>query len=561
MSPHMLFFRILCVFVFHRNLVHSSDPCPQSCPTIGGVTMGGHDMTLVVFMDCKVQIMVEVDKVAGCTFGLDKNETMQRLAWRRTWAAADSFLRRAAGKPPLQQLDLIVANNVEPSIPHYAFKELHAQEYLSITHHQGHAAVGFYTSPFETALILTMDGGGDDGCFNMFLADRSKREVRRLYRFPECIGWSWFTVWLLLLQRKWRHRTDVSERPWKNLMTYAALGTPRDNLKKAIRPLMKARKRSQNGPTRTGTARILESFLGRLAPNVSVIRDFAASAQAVLEDIVLERVDLASRHLRNVDGIVLSGGCALNSVVNDRLRERHQIPIYVPPQPGDAGIALGAVFSNTSSACAPLLTDPFLGFPLDDLSELPQLANSHNAVEARPAAVADLLAREKLVGIVQGRQPLGSRGLGRRTILGAPISEAIKQRMFSMEPRIEWDAPTVVIPLDQLARIVQHSNPSPHLSFASTALPEVVKQFPAAVHVDGRIHFQTVTAAAHPFLHSLLLEVGTRIGTPMLLTVSYFSGDGCSPALVNTAHKAITRRDGELDAVVVETFLFTDNAA
>ena len=47
---------------------------------------------------------------------------------------------------------------------------IEVERWVEVDHHMAHAALGFYASPFRSALVVSYDGGGNDGTFNAYLA-------------------------------------------------------------------------------------------------------------------------------------------------------------------------------------------------------------------------------------------------------------------------------------------------------------------------------------------------------------------------------------------------------
>ena len=52
------------------------------------------------------------------------------------------------------------------------FSNSNTKQVRACSHHHSHAALGFYSSPFDKALVITVDGGGDNEYFTVSLADR-----------------------------------------------------------------------------------------------------------------------------------------------------------------------------------------------------------------------------------------------------------------------------------------------------------------------------------------------------------------------------------------------------
>ena len=55
-------------------------------------------------------------------------------------------------------------------------------------HWAGHAALGFFSSPFRTAIVASVDGEGSDGAFNVYAADRSAG-LSLLQSIPMSLGY------------------------------------------------------------------------------------------------------------------------------------------------------------------------------------------------------------------------------------------------------------------------------------------------------------------------------------------------------------------------------------
>merc|ERR1712048_682633 len=65
-----------------------------------------------------------------------------------------------------------------------------------VDHHRAHALLGFYSSPFRSALILSYDGGGNDGSFHVYAGFGF--EVKRLFKLGDNLGASYNTLAALM---------------------------------------------------------------------------------------------------------------------------------------------------------------------------------------------------------------------------------------------------------------------------------------------------------------------------------------------------------------------------
>jgi carbamoyltransferase len=172
--------------------------------------------------------------------------------------------------------------------------------------------------------------------------------------------------------------------------------------------------------------------------------DIAASIQEVAEEVVL-RIAQDIHRLTGHKNLCLAGGVALNCVANGRLlREGPFDKIWIQPAAGDAGGAMGAalyahnmIFKNERVLEADgkdCLSGSYLGTEYSSES----IESSLNKIGAnfikmekseKPKIVAQLLAKESVVGWFNGAMEFGPRALGARSILGDPRSPEMQSIM------------------------------------------------------------------------------------------------------------------------------------
>ena len=166
--------------------------------------------------------------------------------------------------------------------------------------------------------------------------------------------------------------------------------------------------------------------------------DCAASVQRVLEDTLVDMTRTLQRETGLRD-LCLGGGVALNGLANARiLAESGFERVFVPPAPGDAGCALGAalyadrIYFRNADRDVP--DHPFWG-PRVDAQELARAAREDGQVveELDEPALLDRVARElaagRIVGWMDGASEFGPRALGHRSILAAPHSSEMRDRL------------------------------------------------------------------------------------------------------------------------------------
>ena len=444
-----------------------------------------------------------------------------------------------------------------------------------VPHHLSHAAHAFLTSPFEDAAVLTLDAVGEWTSTGMFDArgegTSAVIEPVATIPFPHSLGlvYSAFTAYL-------GFEANDAEC---STMALAAFGEPR--FAAEVRELLRGRDDGgfEVDPSyfdwsgRDGlpvTERFLRAF-GPARPYKGALSfdsladappaagedesrwaDVAASVQAVLE----ERVLAFARAARKKTGrrrLCLAGGVALNCVANGRLVDSGLFEdLHVPPDPGDGGGAMGAALYAGLAAGVPRASaagfGPYLGRGYDETATAAMLPHLDPArwqkyrgagagtpprrVRARrfdgPAALveaaAELLARGKLVGWVQGRFENGPRALGNRSILSDPSSLAAARRLSSVVKRRAPFRPyALAVADDEAPRVLEGALPlaARWMQVARRVKPEARPLVRAAVHADGSTRPQVCGPRDNPLFHSLLKAYGRRRGLSALLNTSF----------------------------------------
>ena len=445
---------------------------------------------------------------------------------------------------------------------------------LFAEHHQSHAASAFYPSPFQDAVVLTLDGVGEWATATTAMGDGNALEITREIHFPHSLG-------LLYSAFTYHAGFRVNSGEYK-LMGLAPYGEP----KHASRILDNLIDLKPDGSFRldlsyfnyctglTMTNRRFDALFGcpprePEAPLTQLRMDMAASVQAVTEEVVL-RLTRAARRETGQRNLCLAGGVALNCVANGKvLREGCFDDLWVQPAAGDAGGALGAALLATHR----LLDEPrstpnggddamrgaLLG-PQFDTAEIEAALEKAGARfatltdEALIDTAATALAAGETVGWVQGRMEFGPRALGNRSILADPRSPAM-QRALNLKVKFRESfrpfAPSVL--REDVADWFALDADSPYMLLVAEVRPERRKpvgaadaartgldqldvprsEIPAVTHVDHSARVQTVHRRTNPRYRALLEAFKARTGCPVLVNTSFnIRGEPivCSPA-------------------------------
>ncbi len=439
-------------------------------------------------------------------------------------------------------------------------------------HHPAHAASAFLCSPFEEAALLSIDYIGEWAV--TWTGVGRGGDIRRLRQtnYPNSLGvfYSALTDYLGFLRASDEYK----------VMGLASYGEPvyYDDLKDVIRPQDDGWYKIDHRYTawhylpgsRCGyfSQRFIDQFGPKRekdAPLTEHHRNLAASAQRLLEDVVL---DLA-RNLQKETGLkklCLAGGVALNCSMNGRLlREGPFDDIWVQPASGDDGIAIGAAlqlhhqlggtprnFEMKHAYLGPQVSNEEIGAFLE-LTKTP-----HRKSENIAEDTAKLLAEGNIVGWFQGAMEFGPRALGSRSILADPTQPDMKDKLNKyVKYREEFRpfAPSVLA--EHASEYFEGCTDSPFMLFVYPVRPEKQAEVPAITHINGTARVQTVTAEANPRYHALIKAFGELRGTPMVLNTSF---NVMGEPIVNSPADAIRCfYSTGMDALAIGDYLIVKN--
>lgn len=410
-------------------------------------------------------------------------------------------------------------------------------------HHRSHAASAFYPSPFDRALVLTLDGVGERATSTVALAEGARITPLRELRFPHSLGllYSAFTFYA-------GFRVNSGEY---KLMGLAPYGTPRYRdviLEKLVdvKPDGSFRMDMRYFDYVAGRRMIAPAFeqlFGAPArvpdsdPITAFHRDIAASIQSVTEEIILR---IATALAQDHPGLplCLAGGVALNCVANGRLRRSGLFTdIWVQPAAGDAGGALGAAqwfwHDRLGAPRKPAIPDAMAGCRLGPEFTDDEIARrlTMSGVRIRRLDDAALIATTvaalndgEAVGWFQGRMEFGPRALGARSILADPRDPEMQRRLnLKIKKRESFRPFAPAVPAEAAADWFDLTGTgSPYMLFtAPVTVPRNADAIPAVTHVDGSARVQTVSQQDNPRFHALLTAFGRKTGCPILVNTSF----------------------------------------
>lgn len=426
-------------------------------------------------------------------------------------------------------------------------------------HHESHAASAFYSSPYERAAVLTIDGVGEWATTTLGHGRGHELEILYDLHFPHSLG---------LLYSAFTYFTGfrVNSGEYK-LMGLAPYGRP-TYVRTIYDHLVQVKedgsfKMNQEyfgymdglvmtndkfaglfgGPARKGESEISQREM-----------DLAASIQVVTEEIVLKM----ARHLHRITGekhLCMAGGVALNCVANGRLlREGPFEKVWIQPAAGDAGGALGAaqavwyhVLKNPRSVdgVRDQMQGSYLGPDFDGEVEdfLTRKGYPYRKLDAGEwaPAIAKVMADENVVGLVQGRMEFGPRALGGRSIIGdarSPKMQSVMNLKIKYRESFRPFAPSCL--LEDVSEYFELDSESPYMLLVAQVkgsrcigreeakhmniierINQVRSDIPAITHVDYSARVQTVSRETNPRYYDLIKAFKALTGYGVIINTSF----------------------------------------
>ena len=333
---------------------------------------------------------------------------------------------------------------------------------VNFSHHESHAAAGYYTSPFNECNILVIDAIGEWDTMSIWICKNDRMKKVTSWKYPHSLG---------LLYSAITHRIGLKPNEEEYItMGMAAFGEPKHDLKNQLW------ENNHRG-------------IGNIYPKARS-EDLAASIQSLYEREFLKLVEMCPH-----ENLVIMGGCALNCVANSKIKNKN---IWIMPSPGDAGSALGAaaLVNKKKLKCV----DPYLGHEI--------------LVGVDPKKVVTELLERKICGVAHGKAEFGPRALGNRSLLGDPRYD-IKDTVNIIKRRQKFRpfAPAI---LEEYKDKYFEGPMNEYMQFVAKAKHD----YSSVTHVDGTARVQVVKKDCKSIIRPILEECHERTSCPMLLNTS-----------------------------------------
>lgn len=390
---------------------------------------------------------------------------------------------------------------------------------VRVEHHVAHQSNAFYASGFERALVVTVDAYGSGLSGSVAVGDL-KGGVRRLtaFDFPHSLGVFYEHLTSALGFKPSRHEGKV--------LGLAAYGDP-----SILYDAVRSRVEVEGGSFRYHGAS--NHFFPRYLSLHFRKKDIAAAYQKVLEDVVTE---IVAHHLKatGATDVVLSGGVTANVKLNQRVAELPGVTgVWVHPAMGDGGTGTGAAMAvlreRLGAAFAPeRMAHAYLG-PGYSAEEVRSALYANGLAWTEPddlaLEVARLIHGGRVVARCDGRMEYGPRALGNRSVMYHAREPEVNRWLNKQLARTEFMPFAPVTLWEDRHRYYKNIDVSAaaanFMTITVDCTDEMIRDCPAAVHVDGTARPQLLRRETNPGYYDILARYKELSGVGSLINTSF----------------------------------------
>ena len=406
----------------------------------------------------------------------------------------------------------------------------------SVNHHLSHAASAFYSSGFEDATVLVMDGSGEADTVTVYRGRGNQLELVSQTGWPHSLG----IFYLMATQHLGFGLGDEYK-----VMGMSAYGEPR--FEPQLRDLLKVSNQAvlmqQETPFQSlrdlsGTGHMVFQFTDALTrlipirqnsdPITQIHFDFAASIQKLTEDTGVELAKQAIK-LTGQKRIAIGGGVGLNGLMNEAIRKRSGCnDIFIYPAAGDDGCAVGAgqwLAAQHQTLPKKRLCSCYFGHDVLQ-NEATSVLSQREIRFSKPLSIhrqiAEALADGKIVARCYGRAEFGPRALGNRSILAHPGIATMKETLnLRVKHREEFRPFAPACLKERVSEYFELDTDSPFMLLITKATELGRQQVPSVVHADGTARVQSVSRNDESDFYDVIAAFEKISGIPIVLNTSF----------------------------------------
>ena len=395
-----------------------------------------------------------------------------------------------------------------------------------VDHHLAHIASAYFTSGYDDALVISLDGGGDGKSSTVYKVREGQFEKLHEVSAYDSLGNYYAYATILCGFKAHRHEGKVTGLAAHGEGRYIDL--LQDFIDEEAGTIQ-----NKGGVVFSPAVAALREEL----PDGYLREDLAASIQRHSEHIVRRYVGHWVRR-SEMSNVALAGGVFANVRIN---QEIHEIPevdnVFVHPHMVDGGLAAGAALA----ACIPGITsepmgrvsdplsDVYLGSGLRD-SEIADALTEHGVLPQQldgsiEDRVAELLADGYTVARVNSRMEYGPRALGNRSILYQPGDRSVNDWLNSNLKRTEFMPFVPSVLYEDRHTCFEGVDGAEHtaefMTITFQCKPWMHEAMGGVVHLDGTARPHLVRRDRNPSFHRIISSFKDITGLPAVINTSF----------------------------------------
>jgi carbamoyltransferase len=458
---------------------------------------------------------------------------------------------------------LLTAKKLRRTVP----VEIEGKKIVYVEHHAAHAASAYYTSPWRTSTVITLDGIGDSSICGTVNIGRKGR-IERLW---ECNGYYSPGIFYSFITKYFGFKPSRHEGKITGLAAYGKAekcyqeikATNSYNFKKHDFYSTYIPKLFSGWSVESWEMPIIDELMDRVFRE-----DIAAATQRLTEEVVCKFIEDGVKETK-LGNLSLAGGVFGNVRLNQRIRELESVNnVYIHPNMSDGGLAAGAALyvwaqemikEDKEPHPQPLET-AYLGPQFSD-QEIKDSLNRYGLkaeyYENVEEVIADYISRKRLVGRFSGRMEYGPRALGNRSILADPTDIEINDWLNKRLKRTEF-MPFAPVILEEAASQFYLDWQKDHIASRFMTMTydttdKAKRLAPAVVHVDGTTRPQIIREKDNPSYYKILKIYQEKTGLPLFVNTSFNMHE---EPIVCTPEDAIRSfLAGSVDVLALEKFI------
>jgi carbamoyltransferase len=563
-----------------------------------GISAFYHDSAVCLFEDGKVIAAIEEEKLSGIKH--DNSFPIKAIKWvlqysKKSISDIDTIcwyedpqlkydrVKNTLGKRWWKNRKLWKKfkeefESTEGDLTMYLAKKLNFTGKIEyVKHHNSHLAFSYYTSPFQTAVGISIDGVGEwETALAVRCKDNTFEEIKSI-TFPHSLGLVYSTITAYL-----GFKPNNGEYKVMGLAPYGDPSVYKDIFDRIAR--------LDTG----GTFEINQKYFTWQYSNtdmytydlVKLIGFEPREAESAIEQ---KHMDLAAALQKwyesyfyfftnhcmqqsDSSNLVLGGGSAYNGTANGKIQKHTSVKeLWIPFAPSDAGSAIGAClyhWHNTLGNPKVVGGDnqsPYLGPKWNNKQLLDIILKNrtenkildvvyYDSLDLLCKDTAKLINDGNIIGWFQNRTEFGARALGNRSILANPHLPDVRDRINKVVKKREMFRPFAPsVTFEDYNKYFISEGEVPYMNQVVKVTD--YKSIPSVTHVDGSARIQTVRKELNPLYYNLLKEFEKVSGTPILLNTSF---NLRGHTMTNDPQKAIwTFLNCDMDYLVIGNYLIS----